>query len=97
MGLEGLVSKDGGRACIPPAACSHWIKVKNPAHPAMGDEIGSSDRFGETMSEHELIGERLTRKPEFTPSDVTDGMHGGGYGIRIRSLGLLRLRSPHQL
>ena len=34
MGLEGLVSKDSGRAYTA-GRCSHWIKVKNPAHPAM--------------------------------------------------------------
>lgn len=34
MGLEGLVSKDSGRGYTA-GRCSHWIKVKNPAHPAM--------------------------------------------------------------
>lgn len=33
MGLEGLVS-NSGRA-YRPGRCAHWIKVKNPAHPAM--------------------------------------------------------------
>jgi hypothetical protein len=28
------VSNDGGRAYTA-GRCSHWIKVKNPAHPAM--------------------------------------------------------------
>jgi bifunctional non-homologous end joining protein LigD len=34
MGLEGLVSKHRERAYRAGAA-PHWVKVKNPAHPAM--------------------------------------------------------------
>jgi ATP-dependent DNA ligase len=33
MGLEGLVSKHGGR-WYGAGPCSHWLKVKNPQHPA---------------------------------------------------------------
>ena len=33
MGLEGIVSKRLDRACDA-GRCKHWIKVKNPAHPA---------------------------------------------------------------
>ena len=33
MGLEGLVSKHAGRA-YGAGRCQHWIKVKNPNHPA---------------------------------------------------------------
>ncbi|WP_028164151.1 RNA ligase family protein [Bradyrhizobium elkanii] len=33
MGLEGLVSKHSGR-WYGAGPCSHWIKVKNPQHPA---------------------------------------------------------------
>jgi len=33
MGLEGLVSKHSERA-YGAGPCSHWIKVKNPEHPA---------------------------------------------------------------
>ena len=34
MGLEGLVSKHRERA-YRAGAVPHWVKVKNPAHPAM--------------------------------------------------------------
>ncbi|WP_441256431.1 hypothetical protein AB7Z32_23680 [Bradyrhizobium sp. 482_C4_N1_1] len=34
MGLEGLVSKQRDRA-YRAGTCTHWIKVKNPNHPAM--------------------------------------------------------------
>jgi bifunctional non-homologous end joining protein LigD len=33
MGLEGIVSKRLDRA-YGAGKCSHWIKIKNPAHPA---------------------------------------------------------------
>jgi bifunctional non-homologous end joining protein LigD len=33
MGLEGIVSKRLDRA-YSVGKCTHWIKVKNPAHPA---------------------------------------------------------------
>jgi len=33
MGLEGIVSKHLDRA-YGAGKCSHWIKIKNPAHPA---------------------------------------------------------------
>jgi bifunctional non-homologous end joining protein LigD len=33
MGLEGLVSKHSGRA-YGAGRCTHWVKVKNPKHPA---------------------------------------------------------------
>jgi hypothetical protein len=33
MGLEGIVSKRLGRA-YGAGKCAHWIKIKNPAHPA---------------------------------------------------------------
>ena len=33
MGLEGLVSKHAGRA-YSAERCNHWVKVKNPDHPA---------------------------------------------------------------
>jgi bifunctional non-homologous end joining protein LigD len=35
MGLEGIVSKRVDRA-YDAGKCKHWIKVKNPAHPAYG-------------------------------------------------------------
>jgi bifunctional non-homologous end joining protein LigD len=34
MGLEGLVSKHRERAYGQGGRCSHWLKVKNPKHPA---------------------------------------------------------------
>ena len=33
MGLEGIVSKRRDRAYAP-GKCTHWVKTKNPAHPA---------------------------------------------------------------
>jgi bifunctional non-homologous end joining protein LigD len=33
MGLEGMVSKHAGRA-YGAGRCTHWIKNKNPKHPA---------------------------------------------------------------
>jgi bifunctional non-homologous end joining protein LigD len=33
MGLEGIVSKHRDRADTP-GKCRHWVKTKNPAHPA---------------------------------------------------------------
>ncbi|MGX9432309.1 MULTISPECIES: ATP-dependent DNA ligase [Bradyrhizobium] len=33
MGLEGMVSKHSGRAYVA-GRCTHWVKVKNPKHPA---------------------------------------------------------------
>jgi ATP-dependent DNA ligase len=33
MGLEGIVSKRRDRAYTP-GKCGHWVKTKNPAHPA---------------------------------------------------------------
>ena len=33
MGLEGIVSKHRDRAYTP-GKCRHWVKTKNPAHPA---------------------------------------------------------------
>ena len=33
MGLEGIVSKRRDRAYTP-GKCRHWVKTKNPAHPA---------------------------------------------------------------
>ena len=33
MGLEGIVSKRRDRAYTP-GKCEHWMKTKNPAHPA---------------------------------------------------------------
>jgi ATP-dependent DNA ligase len=33
MGLEGIVSKRRDRAYAP-SKCRHWVKTKNPAHPA---------------------------------------------------------------
>jgi bifunctional non-homologous end joining protein LigD len=33
MGLEGIVSKGRDRAYTP-GKCTHWVKMKNPAHPA---------------------------------------------------------------
>jgi bifunctional non-homologous end joining protein LigD len=35
MGLEGIVSKHLDRA-YGAGTCNHWLKVKNPAHPAYG-------------------------------------------------------------
>ncbi len=34
MGLEGMVSKHRDRAYHRPGRCDHWIKNKNPQHPA---------------------------------------------------------------
>jgi bifunctional non-homologous end joining protein LigD len=34
MGLEGMVSKRRERA-YRAGRCDHWVKVKNPSHPAM--------------------------------------------------------------
>ena len=33
MGLEGIVSKRRDRAYTP-GKCEHWMKTRNPAHPA---------------------------------------------------------------
>ena len=45
MGLEGIVSKHRDRA-YRSGRCSHWVKMKNPASPAMKRARDAFLRFG---------------------------------------------------
>jgi bifunctional non-homologous end joining protein LigD len=48
MGIEGVVSKHLDRA-YDAGKCKHWVKVKNPAHPAYSrvrDQISSRVTIG---------------------------------------------------
>ena len=55
MGLEGIVSKHHDRAYTP-GKCRHWVKTKNPAHPAYS---GVTDQLLVTRSPEALTWSRV--------------------------------------
>jgi hypothetical protein len=58
FGLEGLVSKHRERAYRAGAA-PHWIKVKNPAHPAM-NRVKDAHGLGLDLSPSKMMRRRNT-------------------------------------